>query len=184
MNGNRSAFLGQSLGSVGRQRFTAAKLQHLRLGRLISARWNAFAHVHQQCLCLGPAVHAHGAWVPGQDAAIQVLHGDGVARITHDNRQAQQLVGFKKRIARFNNLVDVHKRKHGALDHVIQRAVRQDAHHVPLASRGLHLDLFGYEGIEHSLHIWHQPVIVHQVGDGVTHWSAGVAWNQIDDLGY
>ncbi len=38
------------------------------------------ADVHRQRLGLAPAIHPHRSRVPGQDAALQVLHGDGIVR--------------------------------------------------------------------------------------------------------
>ena len=144
---------------------------------------NAVAHVHGEGLRLSPAVHANRTGVPGDGAAFQVLHRDGVKRIPHHHRQAHQLIGLAQRIPGVHHVRYFHKSDHRAFNHVLQGAVGQDAHGVELAGLGLHRGFFGLQGLEHRLRVGHQAGVVHQVGDDVAHRAAHVAQDQIDDLG-
>ena len=54
---------------------------------------------------------------------------------------------------------------------------------VPRARLGLHFHLFGNQGVQHRLHVLHQAVIAHQVGDDVAHRPPHVGQDQVDHLG-
>ncbi len=53
-------------------------------------------------------------------------------------------------------------------------------YHSPV--RGLHLHLFGNQGVQHRLRVRHQAVVADQVGDDVAHGPPHVARDQVDDL--
>ena len=142
---------------------------------------NSLAHVHRQRLSFGPAVHSHGAGVPRDGAALQVLYGDGVKRVTHHHSQAHQLIGLAQRIAGVHHLRYFNKGNDRTLNHVVQRAVRQDAHGVKLACLRLHGGFFGLQGFKHRLRIGHQAVVIHQVRNNMAHWPTHVAQNEVDD---
>ena len=53
----------------------------------------------------------------------------------------------------------------------------------PRARLGLHFHFLGNQVVQHRLHVGHQAVIAHQVGDDVAHGPPDVAQDQVDDLG-
>ena len=143
---------------------------------------DAVAHVHFQRLSFAPAIQAHGTGVPGGDVAIQVLHGDGIKRIAHHHGQTKERIGLLQRVACAHGLGDVDKGDHHAFNHVVQRAVGQDAQGERLAVAGLHIRLFGHQGGQHLFRIFHQAGIAIEVGHDVGNRAANITQDQVDDL--
>ena len=73
------------------------------------------------------------------------------------------------------------KSQHRALDHVFQRAVRLDAHRVPLARLGLHFSFARNQRVQHLPRVRHQAVIALEPGDDVAHWPPDIGLDEVDD---
>jgi len=104
---------------------------------------------------LAPAVQLYGPRIPGQDAAVQILNGDGIVGVAHHHGQAEQFVGFLQGLPGADDFRDVHKGDHRAFDHIVQGAVGLNPHGVPPGFQGLHFDLDGNQGLHYGCGICH-----------------------------
>jgi hypothetical protein len=95
------AIFGDPLQAVGLQNLSPGKLLDHRQRFLALALRDQIADVHRQRLGFAPAVHPFRPGIPGQDAALQVLHQDGIVARHGPPRPATQGLGFPQRRLRF-----------------------------------------------------------------------------------
>jgi hypothetical protein len=81
--------LADALRQVGLQHLGLAELVHTLQGLGLQLARDALAHIHARRFGFSPAVQALGARVPRQGAAMQVLHRDGIVRISHHHGPAR-----------------------------------------------------------------------------------------------